>query len=158
MPNPRAFDAKVDDLILKLEVIDGRYTSGQEGILRSDPGRAESFWNDAFEAEQQILPKGIESSLVREMKSQLAKIYFDQGEDKFNKEHYAEAFKLYYKGYRYDAKNRDLLEKIAKLETIANKLLRDPGCDNAQLAVDITIPKSGVNKRAMDMLDEYNCR
>ena len=156
--NPKNFSADVDELILKLEVIDGRYTSGQEGILRSDPARAEQFWKDAFEAEAQVFPKGIESSLVRDMKAQLAKIYFDQGQEFMKKEHYADAFKVYYKGYKYDSKNRDLLKQIAWMEQMASKFLRDPGCESARLAADITIPKSSINKRAQDMLIDYNCQ
>lgn len=156
--NPKNFSSDVDELILKLEVIDGRYTSGQEGILRVDPARAEEYWKDAFEAEAKFFPKGIESALIRDMKSQLAKLYYNQGEDYMKKEHYADAFKVYYKGYQYDSKNRNLLERIAWMEQMASKFLRnDPGCESARLAADITIPKSGVNKRAQEMLLDYNC-
>ena len=156
--NPKNFSSDVDDLILKLEVIDGRYTSGQEGILRSDPARAEEYWKDAFEAEKSFMPKDIESALVRDMKAQLAKLYYTQGEELMKKEHYADAFKVYYKGYQLDSKNRNLLERVAWLEQMASKFLRnDPGCESAQLAADITIPKSGVNKRAQEMLLDYNC-
>lgn len=157
--NPKNFGADVNDLILKLEVIDGRYTSGQEGILRSDPARAEEFWKDAFETEAKIFPKGIESVLIRDMKSQLAKIYYTQGQEFMKKEHYAEAFKVYYKGYQYDSKNRDLLKQIAWMEQMASKFLRnDPGCESARLSASITIPKSGVNRRAEEMLLDYNCQ
>ncbi len=157
--NPKNFSSDVDELILRLEVIDGRYTSGQEGILRVDPARAEEYWRDAFEAEAKIFPKGIESALIRDMRAQLAKLYFNQGEEFMKKEHYADAFKVYYKGYRYDSKNRNLLERLAWMEQKASQFLRsDPGCESARLAADITIPKSGVNKRAQEMLLDYNCQ
>ncbi|MBQ4335082.1 MAG: hypothetical protein IJC63_06905, partial [Myxococcaceae bacterium] len=88
----------------------------------------------------------------------LAKLYYAQGEELMKKEHYADAFKVYYKGYQLDSKNRNLLERVAWLEQMASKFLRnDPGCESAQLAADITIPKSGVNKRAQEMLLDYNC-
>ncbi|MDR0966833.1 MAG: FHA domain-containing protein [Myxococcales bacterium] len=156
--SPKNFSSDVDELILKLEVIDGRYTSGQEGILRNDAARAEQFWKDAFDAEATFFPKGVESVLIRDMKAQLAKIYFTQGEDFMKKEFYGEAFKAYYTGYQYDAKNRDLLKQIAFMEQKASQFLRqDPGCETARLSASITIPKSGVNKRAEEMLIDYNC-
>lgn len=155
--NPKAFDASVDELILKLEVIDGRYTSGQEGILRKDATRAEQYWKDAFEAESVIMPQGIDSALVREMKSQLARIYFDVGQELMAKEHYADAFKKFFQGYQYDPKNRDLLEKIAWLEAKAQNLVKENDCGSVQLAADITMPKSSINKRAKDRMDEMGC-
>ncbi len=153
----RIYADRLDDIILLLDVIDGRYTSGQAGIVTGDADKAEAFWKEAFEADAKLVPPKLRSSLVKDMGGQLAKVYFKIGWDLLQKGKLNEAFKAFYKGYEHDRSNSDVLLQIAGMEREARKTLREPSCESADFALAITIPGSGVYKRAKEMKQELGC-
>ncbi|MGI5860706.1 MAG: FHA domain-containing protein [Myxococcales bacterium] len=153
----RIYADRLDDIILLLDVIDGRYTSGQAGIVLGDAAKAEAFWNEAFEADAKLVPPKLRSSLVKDMGAQLAKVHFKIGWDLLQKGKLNEAFNAFYKGYKHDRSNQDVLLQLAGMEREARRSLREPSCESADFALAITIPESGVFKRAKEMKQELGC-
>ncbi len=149
---------QLDELVLRLDLMDGRYTSGQEGILKNDPNLVEQYWKEAFETDKMLMPSGVSSALARDMKTQLAVVYAKVGTEAMKKDHYNEGFTAYLKGYGYDPQNQEILSWLQKGQQKAKKLLDAGGCENAISAAAFTLDTSALHKQAVRYVEENGCR
>ncbi len=149
---------QLDELVFRLDLMDGRYTSGMEGIVKNDPRLAERYWREAFATDKLLMPPGVSSALVRDMKTQLAAAYARVAGESMKKDHAAEAFAAYIKGYGYDPQNTEILTSLRKGEQTAKKMLDAGGCENATEAAAYTLDTSAFHKRALKYLEENGCR
>jgi pSer/pThr/pTyr-binding forkhead associated (FHA) protein/tetratricopeptide (TPR) repeat protein len=149
---------QVDDFIVQLELIDGRYASGQEGLRRNQPELAWEFWKDAFDADAKLMPTGVRSFMIREMSSQLAALDYRLGYELQRIGRYREASKYIFDGYKFDKTNTDIILLMANWEVAAKRMMdAQPDCDSAQTALDVTLPESSVHKKAEQLRQERGC-
>lgn len=148
----------IDDYIVLLELVDGRYASGQEGLRRNQPDLAWEFWKDAFDADAKLMPIGVRSFMIREMSSELAALDYKLGKELERAGRYREAAKFIFDGYRFDKTNTDIIMLIASWEVAAKRMMdAQPDCDAAQSGLDVTLPESSVHKRAEQLRAELGC-
>jgi pSer/pThr/pTyr-binding forkhead associated (FHA) protein/tetratricopeptide (TPR) repeat protein len=149
---------QLDDFIVQLELIDGRYASGQEGLRRNQPELAWEFWKDAFDADAKLMPIGVRSFMIREMSSQLAALDYRLGYELQRIGRYREASKYIFDGYKFDKTNTDIILLIANWEVAAKRMMdAQPDCDSAQTALEVTLPESSVHKKAEQLRQERGC-
>ncbi len=149
---------QVDDDIVLLELIDGRYASGLEGLRRNQPDLAWEFWKDAFDADAKLMPIGVRSFMIREMSSQLAALDYRLGKELERAGRYREASKFIFDGYKFDKTNTDIILLIANWEVAAKRMMDAQGdCDAAQSAIEVTLPESSVHKKAEQLREESGC-
>ncbi len=148
-----------NDLIAKLELIDGRYTTGQEPLLRGVPADTLRYWNDAFTTDAELMPKGVKSYLVKEMSKQLAVVFFKIGREEAQRGRMREAFKNMYEAYKLDGTNNDVTQQVSGMEKMARDSLASASdCETVNMAFDITIPESPVHKKAEALKQQMGCR
>lgn len=149
---------QIDDFIVQLELIDGRYASGQEGLRSNQPELAWEFWKDAFDADAKLMPIGVRSFMIREMSSQLAVLDYRLGYELQRIGRYREASKYIFDGYKFDKTNTDIILLMANWEVAAKRMMdAQPDCDSAQTALDVTLPESSVHKKAEQLRQERGC-
>ncbi|MGC4114184.1 MAG: FHA domain-containing protein [Myxococcales bacterium] len=147
-----------NDLIMWLDVIDGKVNTAAESIRLGRAKDAQAILKEAFEADAKLMPAGFESELVKEQKAELAKIYYDMAKDEFNKEHYDKCFANVYEGYKLNPKNTDLAGYMARMEREANRKLGDGAtCDSVYFAMTITAPDSPTHKKALEKGRKQGC-
>ncbi|HEY3447702.1 MAG TPA: FHA domain-containing protein [Myxococcales bacterium] len=147
-----------NDLIMWLDVIDGKVNTAAESIRLSRAKDAQAILKEAFEADARLMPAGFESEMMKEQKAELAKIYYDMAKDEFNKEHFDKCFANVYEGYKLNPKNTDLAGYMARMEREANRKLNDsPSCDTVYFAITITAPDSSTHKKALEIGRKQGC-
>jgi pSer/pThr/pTyr-binding forkhead associated (FHA) protein len=149
---------KIDDYIVQLELIDGRYTSGQEGLRQSQPNLAWDLWKEAFEADGKLMPVGLRSFMIRDMSAQLAALYHKLGADQYRMGRYSQAARFIFEGYKLDKSNTEIITLMANWEVLSKRMLdADQSCENAQVAIDVTLPESSIHKKAEQLRKDQGC-
>ncbi len=149
----------IDEHIMQLELIDGRYSSGQEGLRRGQPNLAWDFWKDAFEADGKLMPMGVRSAMIRDMATQLAALYYRLGAEQYRMGRFSQAAKLVFEGYKLDKSNTEIITLMANWEVLAKRMLdADQSCENAQVTIDVTLPESSIHKRAEQLRKDQGCQ
>ena len=150
---------QIDDYIVLLELIDGRYASGLDGLRRGQPNLAWEYWKDAFNADARLMPKGVRSFTIREMSAQLAALDSKLGAEQYRMGRYAEAAKFIFDGRKFDTSNTDISRMMATWEALAKRMLdAEPTCESAQIAIDVTVPESQVHQRAEQLQTDRRCK
>ncbi|MFN7132283.1 MAG: hypothetical protein ACK4N5_09375, partial [Myxococcales bacterium] len=152
----KKFGTSLDDYILLLDLIDGRYTSGQAFVITQDPDRVMSYWKDAFESDAKLMPEGVVSALSKDMATQLSTIYVKKADEEISKQRETNAFRYLYEGYKIDKTNTLLNTRLQQMEGVARQNL-DGGCQEVKKALDLTMPDTSLHKKAEERLKELGC-
>ena len=154
--NHAKYKGTLDDIIQQLDLIDGRYTTGQGSLVRNNPTEASVIWADAFAADKAILPPGIRSAVTKEMSRSLSETFYKAGKEELNKQRYREAFAQFVQAYKINKTNTDVLMIVRNMERQASESLKG-GCEDIRLAIDITLPDSAVHKKAEEARTANGC-
>lgn len=153
-------DPVAAELLESLAIIDGRYREGQAAFLKGSLKDAERAFGIALERDGRLMPEPVTSFLAGQMRSMLAKGFFEVGNQYFEKERLAEAFEQWSRGLTYQRTDGRLRGGLDRLERVANGLLNGrPDCEDLQRALRITVaePPSSAHRRASDLF-ERDCR
>ncbi|MBI5542785.1 MAG: FHA domain-containing protein, partial [Deltaproteobacteria bacterium] len=118
---PKERDA-FNELVRNLDIIEGRWATAQGYLQINKVAEAHEVSKDAFVADAQLLPSGLQSSLVKEIRIQLARKYHEQARDELQKEHFDLAFESVYAGYQLDPHNTELAQYVGKMEREAARV------------------------------------
>lgn len=154
-PNERS---QLSELILWLDLIDGKVTTGAGRIALKQTKEAEAVLKDAFDAEARVLPAGLESEAMRNVKADLAKVYLELAKDAMVKDHLETCFQYARRGSELNPKDTNLLGMLRRMETAANERLNESRtCEFVDYALQITAPGTTVNDKALEIGKELGC-
>jgi tetratricopeptide (TPR) repeat protein len=139
----------------RIHRVDGRYRAGQTALLRRELARADEAWREALRADAELLPPGVRSFLAAQMRKTLAEAHRTAGAEKFANGQVASAHDEWMRGIAANPDDPALLDAIASLEKVADRLLSGPrGCETAALAARITSadPQSPAHAAAQEAL------
>ncbi len=146
------------ELILWLDLIDGKVTTGAGRIAFKQVKEAEAVLKEAFDAEARILPPGIESEIIGNTKADLAKLHADLAKDACAKDHLEKCFVEADRGSQLNPRDTNLLGMLRRMETAANERLnQDRSCESVAYALAITRPGTPVNDKALELGKELGC-
>lgn len=153
----RKYGNSLDELILLFDIIDGKYTAGQAGLLTGDPDRVMEFWSEAFAADAKVMPKDVVSALAKDMSSQLSALYVAKADEEVKKDKIIEAFRFLHEGYKLDKMNTELILRLQQMESWARGQLENGDCESIMNAIGTTLPESTINERAKAAARENGC-
>ena len=150
--------AQARELAERLKVVQGRFREGQTALLGHYVDRADQLWGEALAADAAVLPAGMESFLGHQMRSTLARVHGEAGDDRFGKAQYERAYDEWTKGLAAAPRDPHLLDSMARLEKVAEDLVQAGGCPKARVAAHITraAPPSPAHDAAQKALE--SCR
>ena len=150
--------AQARELIERLKVVQGRFREGQTALLSNAVDRTSQLWGEALAADAAVMPAGAESFLGHQMRSTLARVRGESGDDRFGKGQYESAYDQWAQGLAVAPRDPHLLDSMARLEKIAEDLVQAGGCSKAQVAAHITRadPPSPAHEAAQKALE--GCR
>lgn len=141
-----------------LVLIEGRVKEGQSALIRDVLREAEPPFRMALDADAKLLAgTHVESFTGRQLRSTLAKRYYDIGRSAFDRTRWKEAYDAWAKGLDYSRNDGALLDGMTRLEKIAERLASSGGCADLATAEHITRPGTPTHDRARTALDEQ-CR
>ena len=123
-----------------IRLVDGRFREGQTALLRNELSRVDDLWGEALKAEAALLPPGTESFLGAQMRTTLAQAHAKAGDDRFAKGQYGDAYDQWTSGLAASPRDPVLLDSIARLEKVADRITGggDANCDQIAVALHIT--------------------
>ncbi|MCB9555998.1 MAG: FHA domain-containing protein [Deltaproteobacteria bacterium] len=125
----------------QLLIARGKYLEGAGAHRERDADRADAAWQAARDADAQFVPKGVESYYSKQIKNSLASLYFELGEQQYKAERHKEAFKLWTKGKRANPRHDGVLSGLLRLESMAEKLVREAREAHGQGQKDLALRK-----------------
>lgn len=138
-----------------LVLIEGRVKEGQSALIRDALREAEPPFRMALDADAKLLAGTlVESFTGRQLRSTLAKRYYDIGRSAFDRTRWKEAYDAWAKGLDYSRNDGALLDGMTRLEKIAEKLASGGGCADIATAAHITRPGTPTHGRATAALEE----
>lgn len=139
----------------RIRLVEGRYREGQTALLSNDLARADLFWQEALQADAQLLPAGTESFTARQLRNTLAQEHGKAGDERFARTQYASAYDQWTLGLAFSPKDPHLLDALGRLEKTAEGLLGSGDCDKIAVAAHITRadPPSAVHASAQKALE-----
>lgn len=150
-----------DELYTAMKVVQGKFTEGQADLLGGDTEGAQKAYDVALSADQQIFPATKVRSFYRKhMYSGLVGAYTDQGNDRFGRERWGDAFSWYQKAAQVDALDPRVKAGFQQLENQAARMLRNADtCEAVKQVLDITLddPPSPTHKQAQAVWDKQSC-
>ncbi|MGC4120293.1 MAG: FHA domain-containing protein [Myxococcales bacterium] len=155
-PNERS---QLSDLILWLDLIDGKVTTGAGRIALKQAKEAEAVLKEAFDAEARVLPQGLESEAMRNVKADLAKLHAELAKDAYAKDHLEVCFEHAHRGSELNPKDTSLLDMLRRMERAAsNRIGESPSCESVSFALKITGPEAPANEKALELGKALGCR
>lgn len=156
---PRSSRRRAGQLKRLLADIKKRYARTRTEIS-NDPDRAWSMLLQLERREQELLPKGVQSFLARELQVSLSEAFAERGASMFDRGRYTEAFQGWVSGFKLDATNPKVRAGLARLERRAETLAQeaelsgqrgDPAiCDKWKQVTRITRAQTDVHKKARE--------
>jgi tetratricopeptide (TPR) repeat protein len=144
----------------QLLVIRGKFQEGYSAYRARNVEQAEKHWRMVLEAEQALLPEGVNSFYAKEIGRYLGDLYFEVGEEEFKEGHLRQAYSAWSQGKRYNRGHERILNGLLELEKEAERLLReakaavDPAEAQTKLetARDISEPGGRIHDAAEELL------
>ena len=156
---PRSSRRRAGQLKRLLADIKKRYARTRTEIS-NDPDRAWSMLLQLERREQELLPKGVQSFLARELQVSLSEAFAERGASMFDRGRYTEAFQGWVSGFKLDSTNPKVRAGLARLERRAETLAQeaelsgqrgDPAiCDKWKQVTRITRAQTDVHKKARE--------
>jgi pSer/pThr/pTyr-binding forkhead associated (FHA) protein len=147
------------DVFEKLQTVSGRFKEGDSAWRAGRNREMQAAFDAALEADGKVVPEGLVSFRAREMRTRVAKVYFESGKSAYDKQSYVEAYEQWAKGLEYMRTDSALLDGLGKLERAAADLLGDsPDCDTLGRVARMTRddPPSPAHEKAKKLL-AANC-
>jgi hypothetical protein len=137
----------------------GAYTDGLSSLETGDIRSARDHWNLLFDTDKTIMPEGFPGALATEARQSLATQYYKLGQQMFQQERYAEAYKDWDLGIQIVPGDADLLQGVISLEHEAEKLANDPrNCSDLRNVLAMTRDNSFSHKKALDIGKQQHCK
>ena len=148
-----------------MNTIQQKMAMGNGAKIDNNSAKAIEAWNSAIKTEAELLPEGLESRTIRNLKSASAKEYFTIGEQLFKKQIFIEAFDNWYKGHQLDRNNTDIATGFNRLDAVAKRKFSEAqrlaqsnpqaACEAFRTVLNITMPESQWHQGAQEQLN--NC-
>ncbi len=148
----RAARSFVDDL----GTLEARYARVRTEIS-NDPAQAWAMLVELQRLESKLLPRGVESFIVRELKTSLAEAFAERGDSMFEAGRLEDAFQRWEAGAKLDPTHPKVRAGLRKLEAEADKLLQEAevmqqrkgsGCERFKRITKISSADSPVHQKA----------
>lgn len=155
----KASRRRAGQMIELLDDVKTRYARTRTEIS-NDPDRAWSMLMQLERLERELLPKGVQSFLARELQVSLSEAFAERGASMFDRGRFEEAFQGWVSGYKLDTTNPKVRAGLARLERRAETLAQeaelahqrgDPStCDKWKQVTRITPAETDVHKKARE--------
>ncbi len=150
----------------RLNDIQQKMAMGNGAKVDNNSQRAIEAWESAIKTEGELLPEGVESRTIKNLKNMVAKEYFTLGDQLFKKQIFTEAFDNWYKGHQLDRSNTDIATGFNRLDAVAKRKFAEAqrmaqsnpsaACEAFRTVLNITMPESQWHQGAQEQLN--NCR
>lgn len=146
--------ALVDTLLAQLLLIDGKYSDGQSLYMQDRIKEADQEWQIAMDADARVMPPGMHSSVVREIRRSLGQGHARQGKVHSERRQWKLAFEAFKRGLDADPSHLEIRQGLFVLESEANKILDgDPSCPDLTEVLAMTLETSAAHQAAKKALE-----
>lgn len=156
---PRSTRRKAAQLDEMLRDIKKRYARTRTEIS-NDPDRAWSMLMQLERVEREMLPKGVQSFLARELQMNLSEAFADRAGSMFDRGRFEESFQGWVSGYKLDGTNPKARAGLARLLRRAETLAQDAelasqradpsACEKWKQVTRITRANTDMHKKARE--------
>lgn len=149
----------VDQIAEKMQIIDGKWSDGNTSMLQDKVVEADKEWRIAMEKDKEIMPPGIDSLLVKNIRKALGAGWYKEGKKYEQRNQMRLAAECFKKGYEADRANLDLANSMRRLEERADEALSgQPSCSELKDILAMTAEGGNSNKRAKELIEEKGCK
>lgn len=150
--------AKATSVHENLVLIEGRFKEAQSALLRDSVREAGPPARIVLDLDEKLL-KGanVESFSAKQIRSSMAKRYYEIGRESFDRTRWKNAYDAWAKGIEFSPNDGLLLDGMARLEKIADRLAATGGCAELTTASQITRPNTSTRLKVEEALAEQ-CR
>lgn len=147
--------ARATEVYEALVLIEGRFKEAQSALLKDSVREAGPPARIALDLDEKLLRGAdVESFSGRQIRSAMSKRYYEIGRESFDRTRWKNAFDAWDEGLKFSKNNGPLLDGMAKLEKIADRLAANGGCAELTTAAQITRPETSTRLKIEEALAE----
>lgn len=150
--------AQATEVYEAMVLVEGRFKEAQSALLRDSVREAGPPARIALDLDEKLLRGAdVESFSGKQIRSALSKRHYEIGRESFDRTRWKNAFDAWAKGLEFSPNDGLLLDGMAKLEKIADRLAANGECADLTTALQITRPKTTTRLKIEEALAEQ-CR